>query len=256
MTEIADFYDELSEHYHLIFPDWDAAVVRQGECLDRLIGEFLGPGPKRILDAACGIGTQAIGLALCDHQVTGTDLSPAAVARARAEAERLGASLTAQVADLRDLGDSVAGPFDVVCALDNALPHLEGEAEVSQALEQITALLAPGGLFLASIRDYDALLQDRPRVEEPRVIDEPQGHRVVFQVWDWAEDGSSYRLHFYLVRYRNGVGAETRVFTGQYWPLTRAHLERLLVEAGLERVEWRWPEECGFHQPIVAARRP
>ena len=51
-------------------------------------------------------------------------------------AARLGVELEAQVADLRNLTEAVRGPFDVVCALDNALPHLDGEAEVSAALDR------------------------------------------------------------------------------------------------------------------------
>jgi len=256
MDEVSEFYDELSARYHLLFVDWDEAVARHGRVVDGIIGELLGPGPKRVLDAACGIGTQAIGLAQCGHQVTGTDLSSAAVARAGQEAARLGVALSTQVADLRKLAEVVSGPFDVACVLDNALPHLDGEGEVSQALEHLAALLAPGGLFLASVRDYDAMLRDRPRVEAPRVIDEPGGHRVVFQVWDWAADGGSYRLHLYFVHYRDGRGAETQVFTSRYWPLTRARLESLLDKAGFKEVAWHEPEGTGFHQPIVAARVP
>jgi glycine/sarcosine N-methyltransferase len=254
MDEISEFYDELSAQYHLLYADWDEAVARHGRVVDGLIGALLGPGPKRILDAACGIGTQAIGLAQRGHQVTGTDLSAGAVARAQREAQRLGVTLAVQVADLRELTEAISGPFDAVCALDNALPHLEGETEVSQALGGLDSLLVPGGLFLASIRDYDAMLQDRPRVEAPRVIDEPDGHRVVFQVWDWAADGGSYRLHLYFVRYRDGRGADTRVFTSRYWPLTRARLETLLGAAGFTDVAWHEPEATGFHQPVVAAR--
>jgi SAM-dependent methyltransferase len=256
MNDISEFYDELSAQYHLLYADWDATVAHHGRVVDELIGKLSGPGSKRVLDAACGIGTQAIGLAQRGHQVTGTDLSPAAVARAKQEAERLGVALSAQVADLRKLTEAVGGPFDAVCALDNALPHLDGEAEVSVALGSLVSVLAPGGLFLASIRDYDAMLQDKPRVETPRVIDEPDGHRVVFQVWDWAADGGSYRLHLYFVRYRDGRGAETRVFTSRYWPLTRARLEALLEKAGLTGIAWHEPEATGFHQPIVAARKP
>ncbi len=255
MDEVSEFYDELSAQYHLLFADWDEAVARQGRVVDGLIGKLLGPGSKRVLDAACGIGTQAIGLAQRGHQVTGTDLSSAAVARARKEAARLGVALSTQVADLRKLTEAVSGPFDAVCVLDNALPHLEGEVEVAAALGRLAALLAPGGLFLASVRDYDAMLKDRPRVEAPRVIDESDGHRVVFQVWDWAADGGSYRLHLYFVRYRDGRGADTRVFTSRYWPLTRARLEALLDAAGLTGIAWLEPEATGFLQPIVSARK-
>ena len=72
----------ISAQYHLLFADWDEAVARQGRVVDGLIDKLLGLGPKRVLDAACGIGTQAIGFAQRGHQVTGTDLSSAAVARA------------------------------------------------------------------------------------------------------------------------------------------------------------------------------
>ena len=43
-----NFYDELAESYHLIFDNWDAAIVRQRDVLARLL-----PTPangKRILD--------------------------------------------------------------------------------------------------------------------------------------------------------------------------------------------------------------
>ncbi len=55
MTDVKRFYDELSEHYHLPFADWDGAVARQGESLDRLVKSLIGPGPKRVLDAARGV---------------------------------------------------------------------------------------------------------------------------------------------------------------------------------------------------------
>jgi hypothetical protein len=58
----ADFYDALAPHFHLIHPDWEASVTRQGEQLDGVIQEFV-PGARTVLDCACGIGTQALGLA-------------------------------------------------------------------------------------------------------------------------------------------------------------------------------------------------
>jgi hypothetical protein len=38
-----------------------------------------------------------------------------------------------------------------------------------------------GGLFLASIRNYDELLKERPRVTTPKVMETPDGRRVYFQ---------------------------------------------------------------------------
>ncbi|MEU4738779.1 class I SAM-dependent methyltransferase, partial [Streptomyces fradiae] len=80
------FYDDLAADYDLLYADWDASVARQGTALDDRVTRALGPGPHDVLDCACGIGTQALGLAALGHRVTGTDLSPVAAARAAREA--------------------------------------------------------------------------------------------------------------------------------------------------------------------------
>jgi tRNA/tmRNA/rRNA uracil-C5-methylase (TrmA/RlmC/RlmD family) len=51
---------------------------RQGAALDALTGRERAA----VLDCACGIGTQALGLALRGHRVVGTDVSARAVVRA------------------------------------------------------------------------------------------------------------------------------------------------------------------------------
>ena len=60
---IADFYDLLSADYHAIYADWRSEVLRQGKILDALIRRHLGERQVSGLDCACGIGTQARGLA-------------------------------------------------------------------------------------------------------------------------------------------------------------------------------------------------
>ena len=61
---MAHFYDELAGDYPLIYADRDASVRRQGDALDALIGQ----DGVTVLDCSCGIGTQAIGLALRGHR--------------------------------------------------------------------------------------------------------------------------------------------------------------------------------------------
>jgi len=102
----------------------------------------------RILDCACGIGTQALGLASRGHFVVATDLSAAAVARARREATQRALSLTFDVADMCDLSTVAESGFDVVLAADNALPHLN-ENQLQRAASSVAAKLAPGGTFVA-----------------------------------------------------------------------------------------------------------
>lgn len=154
---MAHFYDELADDYHLIYADWDASVRRQGRVLDALIGQ----DRATVLDCSCGIGTQAIGLALRGHRVTGTDVSRRAAARAAREAARRNLSLRTAAADMRRL-PFPDGRFDTVVSADNSLPHLLTEQDVHAALAEMRRVLRPDGLLLVSTRPYDDLLRDRP----------------------------------------------------------------------------------------------
>jgi 2-polyprenyl-3-methyl-5-hydroxy-6-metoxy-1,4-benzoquinol methylase len=98
---MSDFYDQMASLYHLIFPNWDESIERQAEQLTTIISQRWGAGAKTILDVSCGIGTQAIGLAKRDFQVTGSDLSGGAIARAKVEALRRGVEIDFSVCDMR-----------------------------------------------------------------------------------------------------------------------------------------------------------
>ncbi|WP_098010979.1 class I SAM-dependent methyltransferase [Streptomyces sp. sk226] len=252
-TSVTRFYDELADGYHLIYSDWDASMRRQGDALDALIGDDRG----EVLDCSCGIGTQAIGLAMRGHRVTGTDLSPRAAARAGREAERRNLGLRVAAADMRQLPFSEAR-FDVVVCADNSLPHLLTEHDVRAALTEMRRVLRPDGLLLVSTRPYDELLRDRPASTPPQVHqagDRVDGgeRSVTFQLWHWHEDGEHYDVeHFQLLP----EGGEWRVQTRRttYWALGQDRLTRLAAEAGFRDVQWRLPQETGFFQPLLVAR--
>lgn len=97
-------YDEIATLYHLVYPDWNAAIAQQAAALDAIIRQRVGPPPRSILDVSCGIGTQALGLAALGHAVTASDLSSAAVERARLEAAQRNLTIDFTVADMRRCG--------------------------------------------------------------------------------------------------------------------------------------------------------
>ena len=76
------FYDRLAPYYHLLYPDWEVSMERQARGLAAVLEEFGIPRGARILDAACGIGTQTLGLAALGYQLSASDIAPLAVARA------------------------------------------------------------------------------------------------------------------------------------------------------------------------------
>src|SRR5262245_15085674 len=111
---VTDFYDHLAPFYHLIHADWPASVERQAEALDGLIREAWGAGVRRVLDVACGVGTQALGLAARGYQVTAADVSAGSVERARREAAGRGLAIDFHVADMRQADSLPGGRFDMV----------------------------------------------------------------------------------------------------------------------------------------------
>src|ERR1035441_9637265 len=253
--KVLDFYEELADFYHLIFEDWENSIARQAKIMDNLLTlQGLG-SPLRILDCSCGIGTQAIGLARMGHRVVASDLSEAAVHRAEKEALQRGLTITFCVSDMTSLKEVAESGFDVVIAMDNALPHLSA-GQLAQAAAAIRRKLKPDGLFMASMRDYDALSVERPTIQKPVFYGVPGSRRIVHQVWDWAAstgEDARYTLHVYIT-IESERGWKAHHFVSEYRCLLRGELKAVMNDAGFTDIRWIIPQESGLYQPIVLAR--
>jgi glycine/sarcosine N-methyltransferase len=259
MNEIKDgsgsaleFYDGLADSYHLIGANWDEMVRTQGQILDKLIRGILPSRPVKILDCSCGIGTQAIGLALQGHEVRATDLSPKAIARAELEAARLGAAVSFGIADFRRL-ENVAGRYDVVISGDNSLPHLLTEDALLLALKNIRSKSKAEGMVLFSVRDYDKILETKPTGMLPRTFEDKDGKRIYFQTWDWSDKSPVYKVNLYILC-EIDPGWETKSFVTTYRAWRKDEISVLMARAGFDQVRWLFPQETGYYQPVVIAR--
>ncbi len=249
-----EFYDKMTSDYHLISTGWAGSIERQGEVIESLIrGTLRTPGPYRVLDCSCGVGTQAFGLAMRGHQVTGTDISPVAIQKAMAERAKLGLKVELAVADMRSL-EGVTGSFDAVVSFDNALAHLTTDADLAFALSSVLSVLRPGGVFLASMRDYDRNRQDRPTGTMPRRIVDALGERVYVQTWDWTEDGRYYDLRLFVLK-RSGEDWRAKPLETRLRAYTRAEIVTELEKTGFASGEWVFTEQSGYYQPVLIARK-
>jgi hypothetical protein len=115
----------------------------------------------------------------------------------------------------------------------------------------MTAQLKPDGLFIASIRDYDSLLQHKPAYSPPYIHPTAEGQRVSFQTWEW--DSDLYHLTQYIIT--DEASLQISKFTCDYRAVCRDALAAMLQAAGCRSVQWHTPEETGFYQPIVTARK-
>jgi len=251
MSIIQTFYDELATQYDKLFLDWQATTKEQAELLDGLFRTHGVDRSAAVLDCACGIGTQAIGLAALGYSVTASDISEGELCEARLRAERNNVSIRFERADFCALSDSFDEKFDIVIVMDNALPHMLTEESLAAAIESIINQIAPGGMFVASIRDYDAILMYKPPYSPPYIHQTPDGQRVAFQTWQW--EGENYRLVQYIIE--DGKTLQTGKFECEYRATRREELTKLLEANGCSKVAWLLPAESGFYQPIVIGKK-
>jgi RimJ/RimL family protein N-acetyltransferase/SAM-dependent methyltransferase len=241
------YYDDLAGDYHLMYRDWEKGVAWNAQVLDALLREHFGPGPLRLLDAACGIGTQVLGLAALGHCVSGSDLSARSVERARSEAASRGVDIDFRQADMVSLADSIPGPFDVVLACDNAIPHLLNEAEILQAFRQFHRCTTDTGGCLVSVRDYEDFDLKVPAIHPRHVHPAPGGADLLFDVR--RPDGDCYDFDTFLVEDRGGATATARVLRGgRYFRVGIATLQRLMREAGFAHCV---VIRDVYHQPVL-----
>ena len=247
---VVDFYDRLAPWHHLIFADWEASVRRHGAALAAVLAEHgVAPGAL-VIDAACGIGTQTIGLLLQGYRVRASDLSPGTVRRAREELARRGLDAEVEVADLRALSRVNGEPAPAVIACGNAIPHLLSDDEILAAFRECHRCTAPGGVLVISVRDYAEI----PRVAldvHPHGVREEGGRRYIgIQVWSWR--GDLYDFSLYLTEDAGGAECATHVMRSTYYAVTIERLSALMREAGYASAERR---DGAFYQPLIIGRR-
>ena len=83
MDIVQTFYDNMAQKYDKLFSDWDISVKEEAEILDRIFKDEGYGKHEGILDCACGIGTQSIGLATLGYTVTASDISEVELTEAR-----------------------------------------------------------------------------------------------------------------------------------------------------------------------------
>ena len=245
------FYDSLASQYDKLFLDWQAATQEQAMVLDRIFRNNGFDHTAGVLDCACGIGTQSIGLAALGYSVTSSDISDGELSEAKKRAAENGVHIRFEHADFCALSETFHETFDIIICMDNALPHMLSHSALESAIKSITNRIAEGGMFVASIRDYDALLMEKPPYSPPYIHKTASGQRVSFQTWNWEED--RYKLIQYIID--DGKTLQASKFECEYRATRREEITDLLLANGCNDAVWLFPEKTEFYQPIVVAKK-
>jgi glycine/sarcosine N-methyltransferase len=159
MLNETEFYDRLAEFFD-VMTDWQSRLAVE---LPFLEATFARHNAQTILDCACGTGGHAIALALRGYRVTGSDISAQMIARAKANARRVGVTIPFYVARFQDLSARFGAQFDAVLCLGNSLPHVLSDDAALASLQSMRACLRAGGVLILHNLNYDKRWKEKPR---------------------------------------------------------------------------------------------
>jgi glycine/sarcosine N-methyltransferase len=228
--DAAEMYDSLAGEYDR-FVDWPARLASELPFLERSLREA---DAHRVLDAACGTGMHAVGLAKLKIEMTGADASTGMVARARSNAAAAGAGVRFEQAAFGGLLQTFGGgSFDAILCLGNSLPHVQNPEDLTATLKDFAACLRTGGLLIIQNRNFDKVLATRERWMEPQGRAENGREWLFVRFYDFEADGS---LNFHVLTFRRPAGGpwDQSVSSTRIWPLKEQDLTNKLVETGFK----------------------
>lgn len=248
-----EFYDAVAEHYPLFYRDWQAQLDREGLSLRAI---FRGKGIERILDAACGAGTQAIPLAKLGFQVTACDPSAGMLKKAQEIASDYGVAdkIEFHRTDFLHLTDVTTGKYDAIVCKGNALPHLLLDEEIETTLLIFYELLRPGGVLVIGMRDFGPFMEDRPQFIPGFAHEEDDGSEfITFDIWEWYDGPPILATqNLFIIEGRDHTTYTTVKRRVRYRPLSTDEVKVVLLEQGFEEVT----DQPDRSERVLVARKP
>jgi 2-polyprenyl-3-methyl-5-hydroxy-6-metoxy-1,4-benzoquinol methylase len=197
MTTRHDAYGGLARHYDLHGWDWYARTY--GARLIALLRERGLASGASILDAGCGTGSLALMLAHEGYRMTGVDLSPEMIARARVK--DAADEVDWRIGDITSL--DLGATYDAVVSVADTFNHLESLDAWEAALRSLNAHLRPGGLVCIDAMTCRGLERmDVQSVQERggvtlilAIIYEPAARRSTLKVTSFAAASAGAGLY-------------------------------------------------------------
>lgn len=235
------------DDYLFFYEETLATEDTEGQC-DALAGAMAMLPGMRVLDLGCGHGRHAIALARRGFDVTGVDLVPAMIDRARREAARAEVSVELRVGDMRAMADDAR--YDRAVMLFDAFGFMP-DGDSVEILRRVARALRPGGMLCIDVRNRDWIARALPPTTVLQRGDAYMIDRHSF-------DSATGRVVDHRVVVRGGV---TRALPFSIRVFTLAELAMMLGAAGLEVTEawgsWRGePVSLARNRLVVFARRP
>jgi SAM-dependent methyltransferase len=227
------FYDEYAWAYDFIIrPPGE-------EQLDFIADAFRARGVgagSLVLDAGCGVGRHALGLARRGYVVEGVDLSPSLVQEARKLVdEEHGPSVSFRVGDILELPPGAR--FDGLLCRGVLNDLLDGQSR-ERAFSAFAGALRRGGAVVLDVREWEATA--RRKIREPlfeKTVETERGS-LTFRGATRVDPGTRRLLVEERHTLRSGGVERVSAYDFQMRCWTREELGARMSRAGFGRVEF------------------
>ena len=154
----------------------------------------------------------------------------------RKKADERGIAIDLRQSDFRDLTSHFDRSFDCVMSTGNSLAYVTNN-EITGVLEQMDALVEPGGCLYFDLRNWDRIVGQKKRFYCYNPAFLPNGDRVnLMQVWDHLSDGSIVFNLVYTFERDNKIFQKER-FEEHYHPVPQKLLLDKLTQLGYQDIQ-------------------
>lgn len=210
---------------------------------------FGGKPPHTVLDVSIGTGGLTLPLSELGVTLYGSDLSESMLARCAQKAKDRGLTVDLRQSDFRELTNHFDRRFDCVMSTGNSLAYVTN-GEITSVLEQMDALVEPGGYLYLDLRNWDRIVGQKKRFYcyDPAFL--PNGDRVnLMQVWDHLPDGSILFNLLYTFERDNKIFQKEH-FDEHYHPVPQKLLLDKLAQLGYRSIQASaFPVQFGAFDP-------
>ena len=239
LYERDDIYDLLES------PKRDAITRKHYETV------FSGKSIRTLLDVSIGTGSMTLPIAELGIAISGSDLSQNMLDRCRKKCGARNIPATLVCSDFRTVSEKFGEQFDCVASTGNSLGYVSNE-DVLKALEQMDALVKPGGYLYLDLRNWDMILEKKPRyyLYNPSFIGETRVN--LMQFWDYLPDGTVDFNLLYTFEQNNRI-IQTEHFVEHYIPIPRQLIVDKLRAIGYREMEiMLMPAHFGSFDPVTS----
>jgi len=212
-----------AETYPFMFPDSSFAAAI--EHVDKII-ELTGVQAGALLDVGSGPGRYAVPFRKRGFTVTGVDITPFLMDKARAYAEAEGVEIELVAEDMRSFVR--ANEFDLAISMLTSFGYFDDDQEDLKVLRKIHASLKPGGVFVFDTIGKEVLARIFLDTNSKEL---PDGSLVVQRrqaINDWSQMENEWLL------IKDG---RVRTFRLRHWLYSGREFKQLLLAAGFSAVE-------------------